>query len=695
MFRWPAVVALGCVVLALYAAVRPAAGQQTGQTVAELTARLASEEEGVRKQAFDALVALGEEGVRGLLELLANPGQANAAGVKFGLHGLAVYVSRPGAEGERRAFVSALCEYLSSKAPAEAKRFVIRQLQIAGREDAVPALAALLADEQLGETARQALIANRTVEALRALRAAVARTSGARRAAIILALGERRDAAAVPLLLQQAKSADEQVRLAAIEALGRIGDERAAPVIAAALGQGPGRVQEAALSAYLMLGESLVAAGKKAQALALYSKALQAATAAHQRCAAIVGLGRTGAPEVAKVVVPYVADADASVRYVAERLLASLPGPEAVRAIAQAMPGQKPAVRAGLLRVLAQRSEPEAKQAIEQAATDPDPEVKVTACYLLDRLDDPALEGALLEAATRGSDIIHPVALQAYLNLAAARAKKNKKQAARAMYLNALDAARTDVLRGAALDGLAAVASADVLPRVKELLANESLRPHALRAYVAVAGAVAAAGEKQRAIAMLQEAIAAGPPRDVLQAAVDSLRKLGVQIDPAQASGYVTLWWALGPIAGTDLNKPYPPERGVDVAAAVDVEGKQLRWVKHRESDAQGIVNLGALFKPYSKQTAYLYAEITVDRAQDVVLRIGTDDAVKCWLNGRLVHTYASPRPLQVDQDKVPVRLRAGKNTILLKVNNFGGEWQACLRITDSQGKPVKFAQGK
>jgi hypothetical protein len=44
-----------------------------------------------------------------------------------------------------------------------------------------------------------------------------------------------------------------------------------------------------------------------------------------------------------------------------------------------------------------------------------------------------------------------------------------------------------------------------------------------------------------------------------------------------------------------------------------------------------------------------------------------------------------------VDQDVVKAHLEAGANRILLKVLNGGGNWQACLRITDPDSHPIKF----
>lgn len=658
-----------------------------------LIQNMTSEDAAVRLQAFQALQALGEEGLPQLLGRLVEPGQGDDAGVRLALHGFAAHVARPGAEAERAAFVQALTAHLATDAPPGVKRFVIEQLQIAGRAECVAALAACLADAELAESARQALLANPTDAATKALRDALPKAEGLVRVGLIQALGQRRDVAAVPALLQEAARAEADVRLAALESLGRIGDLRAEPVLAAALGQGTPAEQRIAFDAYLRLGEGLLAAGKRTDAGKVYTRALQAASAASQRVAALLGVGQAGGAEVVNTVLPYTTEADPLVRRAALDCLTHLSDPKVSPALAEAMRTAQPSLKAALLHVLAQRKEPEATEAIEAATQDPSAEVRVTAFQLLGRLDDPALEETLLEAATDGSDAVHPVALEAYLRLAEGRLGRHEEDAALDMVRRALGLARTDPLRRLALRGLAQVARPEALPQVEPLLADEAVRDDALRAYVAIAGAVAEAGEKERGIAMLRRALELGPPRDVTQTLVEKLRGLGVQVDPARSAGFVSAWHIIGPFSGTEVDQPFPPEQAVDLQGTVPVDGRELRWVKHQVADIMGVVDLLALMQPNENVTAYLYAEVRVEAAQDVLFKMGSDDSLKCWLNGQLLHRYPQPRSLTVDQDTVPAHLNAGVNQILLKVVNFGGGWGCCLRITSPDGKPIAFEQ--
>ena len=72
------------------------------------------------------------------------------------------------------------------------------------------------------------------------------------------------------------------------------------------------------------------------------------------------------------------------------------------------------------------------------------------------------------------------------------------------------------------------------------------------------------------------------------------------------------------------------------------------------------------------------YALITLesDRAQPgVAMRVGSDDAIKVWLNGEVVHINAIDRGASGYQDEFPVNLRAGENLLMVKVSQG---WSDC-----------------
>ena len=79
------------------------------------------------------------------------------------------------------------------------------------------------------------------------------------------------------------------------------------------------------------------------------------------------------------------------------------------------------------------------------------------------------------------------------------------------------------------------------------------------------------------------------------------------------------------------------------------------------------------------------YSVITLESAtaqSGVTLGVSSDDSIKVWLNGEVVHTNAVNRgrgstPANIDgyQDKIEVNLVAGANLLMVKVSERGGGW--------------------
>ncbi len=78
------------------------------------------------------------------------------------------------------------------------------------------------------------------------------------------------------------------------------------------------------------------------------------------------------------------------------------------------------------------------------------------------------------------------------------------------------------------------------------------------------------------------------------------------------------------------------------------------------------------------------YALITLESATaqpSVVMRVGSDDAIKVWLNGEVVHTNPINRGATDFQDEFLVNLRAGRNLLMVKVLDSGSDWSMFVGI--------------
>ena len=188
---------------------------------------------------------------------------------------------------QRAALEARLVAVLSDEISRDAKDYVCRKLRVIGTAKSVPALAALLPQEEYSHMARFALQQIPDPQAATAMRDALHGLNGRLKIGVIGSLGARRDSASVEPLAALLSDGDAPIAQAAALALGAI----CTPQAAAALANG--RTNSAASSAVtdasLACAEGLLALGNKAEALAVYSKLAEFDQPKHIQLAAIRG----------------------------------------------------------------------------------------------------------------------------------------------------------------------------------------------------------------------------------------------------------------------------------------------------------------------------------------------------------------------------------------------------------------------
>jgi hypothetical protein len=110
-----------------------------------------------------------------------------------------------------------------------------------------------------------------------------------------------------------------------------------------------------------------------------------------------------------------------------------------------------------------------------------------------------------------------------------------------------------------------------------------------------------------------------------------------------------------------------------------EVDGTVCHWEK--VAPDSGYVNLANGFDNCDYSVGYAWTEVDVPNETDALFGIGSDDGIKIWVNGTLVHDQWVQRPCKLDEDIVPLRLKKGKNTILIKIQNMKGEWGYGCRL--------------
>jgi hypothetical protein len=121
---------------------------------------------------------------------------------------------------------------------------------------------------------------------------------------------------------------------------------------------------------------------------------------------------------------------------------------------------------------------------------------------------------------------------------------------------------------------------------------------------------------------------------------------------------------------------------------------KDLAWKEHRS--AMRFLNFGALYgQPTNQRVAYAVCYIVAETERtDLILKVGSDDQAKLYLNGREVYKMPKPRPLKIDEDEVKaVTLRKGTNVLVFKVVNEIFDWAGSLHFVDKDGHPAKGLQ--
>jgi len=94
-----------------------------------------------------------------------------------------------------------------------------------------------------------------------------------------------------------------------------------------------------------------------------------------------------------------------------------------------------------------------------------------------------------------------------------------------------------------------------------------------------------------------------------------------------------------------------------------------------------------------NRGAAYACAELEPDAAGKAQLHAGAREVLRVWLNGELVLDKLTPAKWKYDAYKVTVELKAGRNTLLVKVCNRKGDGRFHVRLTDLAGRPLSYRQ--
>lgn len=293
---------------------------------------------------------------------------------------------------------SRLIRVVQSEAGYPEKALACKQLAIFGGREAVPALAALLPDENLNSWARIALEAIPDADASEALRAALGKVRGLNLVGVINSIGFRHDAGAVQPLLPLLQDADAEVASAAAAALGRIGGQAPARALEQLLASAPAGTREAVAEGCILCAEKYLAGGDFTAAARLYD-AVRASSASKQRLleamrGAILARKNDGIP----LLLEQLRSADKSFFSIGLRTARELPGGQVTRALAAELDKFIPERQAVLFMALTDRKDEAVAPLVATMAQSGPKSLRLIAISALDRAGQVSTLPLLLQA---------------------------------------------------------------------------------------------------------------------------------------------------------------------------------------------------------------------------------------------------------------------------------------------------------
>ncbi|MGA9120924.1 MAG: putative Ig domain-containing protein [Bacteroidota bacterium] len=127
-------------------------------------------------------------------------------------------------------------------------------------------------------------------------------------------------------------------------------------------------------------------------------------------------------------------------------------------------------------------------------------------------------------------------------------------------------------------------------------------------------------------------------------------------------------WHVIGPFTST-LRTPFvekfPPEKEINFSRHYG----PLKWMVRKDWQSGKVIDL----LPATWCATYLARDVRAERETTLTLYLGSDDGIKVWMNGAIVLEDNASRGCAPNQDTAHIRLRKGRNTLLLKITNGEG----------------------
>ena len=325
-----------------------------------------------RERTPEALAADCRKLVRGaLLNIADQRSSSRQLEARRDIELVCLRAGRPGAEQTRAALCNTMASMMTDPNGTAGRGVLLTMLHHIGRAESVEAIGRLLddPDPKLRERARQALQANPTGEAVAELRKAFPSAVGDPwRAALINALGARRDAGSLNSLAKALKDDDPNVAHAAAAALGNIGGPQAIAALQEAHLTALPALRAETADALLACADRAAAGGDTDAAAGIYETIYDNATELLGKRAAALRLMLALQPDrAAGILVALIAGGDKGIGPIAVEMARTVAGREATEAFAALVPGAAVEMKIALVRMLGARQDTAGREAVLSA----------------------------------------------------------------------------------------------------------------------------------------------------------------------------------------------------------------------------------------------------------------------------------------------------------------------------------------
>ncbi|MEJ6524325.1 MAG: hypothetical protein QNL65_09135 [Opitutales bacterium] len=187
---------------------------------------------------------------------------------------------------------------------------------------------------------------------------------------------------------------------------------------------------------------------------------------------------------------------------------------------------------------------------------------------------------------------------------------------------------------------------------------------------------------------------------DQIKEASKQLEDAGQEINLTELMGFLMNWHTIGPFDNTErkgFSIDYSPESNGDLNRKHEGADGIISWKEFSSSDELGLLDINQQYGEMKEVCAYAQTTFNSKTEQPAHFRIGSKNAWKMWVNGKLLFARDEYHrgKTRIDQFIIEGKLQKGENQILLKIcqneqtQSWTKQWEFNFRITDPSGSAI------